>query len=258
MKNPVKFRYADQNDLNQILNLLRANNLPFADVDLAKIKFILAEATDILIGCIGIEHYSSNGLLRSFAVDENYRNLGIGNKLLQYLMSFSKQIGVHNLHLLTVTAEKYFLLKSFIVENRNHAPESIKRTSEFSTLCSSTSTYMTYYDINRAALIYQNNLHLTKFDEETQSKYWAISGENIMFTYFEVEPDKLFSEHIHESEQITYVLEGELYFEIGNSIYQIEKGESIVVPSNIPHKVWTAKQRAIAVDAWSKVNEKYL
>lgn len=257
MKNPVKFRYAEQNDLNQILNLLQSNNLPFVDVDLEKIKFILAEISDIVLGCIGIEHYASHGLLRSFAVDENYRNLGIGNKLLQYLISYSKQIGVQNLHLLTVTAEKYFLSKGFIVVNRNLAPESIKFTSEFSTLCSSTSTYMTYCDINQLASIYTKNLNLPKLDEETQSKYWAISGNNLMFTYFEVEPGKLFSEHIHESEQITYVLEGELYFEIGNSVYQIEKGDSIVVPSNIPHKVWTAKQKAIAVDAWSKVNEKY-
>jgi quercetin dioxygenase-like cupin family protein len=165
---------------------------------------------------------------------------------------------VQNLHLLTVTAEKYFLSKGFIVTDRSLAPESIKCTSEFSTLCSSTSTYMTYYDFNSAALIYPKNLHLPKFDEETQSKYWAITGKNIMFTYFEVEPGKLFKEHIHESEQITYVLEGELFFEMNNSVFQLEKGDSIVVPSNTPHKVWTTEQNAIAIDAWSKINEKYL
>jgi quercetin dioxygenase-like cupin family protein len=87
-----------------------------------------------------------------------------------------------------------------------------------------------------------------------QSTYWAISGKNQMLTYFEVESDKTFSWHKHESEQITYVLEGELFFEINNSIYKLIKGDSIIVPSNIPHKVWTQRRKVKAIDAWSPVN----
>ena len=106
MKKSIIYRYSDENDLENIVNILKENELPFEDINLSKIKFILAIDNKALIGCIGLEPYEENGLLRSFAVKKSHRNLGIGNELIQYLTSYSKQVGLVNLHLLTNTAEK--------------------------------------------------------------------------------------------------------------------------------------------------------
>jgi len=37
-----------------------------------------------------------------------------------------------------------------------------------------------------------------------------------MLTYFEIRPDSIFDTHPHKSEQITMVLEGELFFKFEN------------------------------------------
>ncbi|MEX0288602.1 MAG: cupin domain-containing protein [Flavobacteriaceae bacterium] len=89
------------------------------------------------------------------------------------------------------------------------------------------------------------------------AKMWAVSLEKTQFTYFEVEPDKIFEMHSHESEQITHVLSGKLYFEFEDDIKCVSEGEVIAIPSNIPHAVFTRDLAAKAVDAWSPVMDKY-
>lgn len=89
------------------------------------------------------------------------------------------------------------------------------------------------------------------------SKMWGVALEKTMLTYFEVEPDCRFDSHSHESEQITMVLEGELYFEAGGNITRVQSGEVIAVPSFVPHAVFTKEKAARAVDAWSPVMPQY-
>ncbi|MEX0361336.1 MAG: cupin domain-containing protein [Allomuricauda sp.] len=89
------------------------------------------------------------------------------------------------------------------------------------------------------------------------AKMWAVSLDKTQFTYFEVEPEKIFGMHSHESEQITHVLSGELYFEFEEEIICVKEGGIIAIPSNIPHAVFTKDLAAKAVDAWSPVMDKY-
>ena len=86
---------------------------------------------------------------------------------------------------------------------------------------------------------------------------WAVALEKTMFTYFEVEPHCRFERHQHESEQITMVLEGTLYFEVDTRIIGVGPGEVIAIPSMVPHAVFTKDTPVKAVDAWSPVMETY-
>ena len=95
-------------------------------------------------------------------------------------------------------------------------------------------------------------------DKETGSLYWSITGNNLQFTWFEVPPQTNFAAHRHASEQITHVLEGELFFKIENEIYKLSPGDSILIAPGKEHSVWTGPAPAKAVDAWSPINEKYL
>ncbi len=88
-------------------------------------------------------------------------------------------------------------------------------------------------------------------------KMFAVSLKKTMLSYFEIEINCRFEKHRHESEQITMVLEGELYFEVDDKVIQIKPGEVIAIPSNIEHAVFTKKIPVKAVDAWSPVMEKY-
>jgi len=89
------------------------------------------------------------------------------------------------------------------------------------------------------------------------AKMWAVALERSMLTYFEVEPNSQFDMHKHESEQITLVLEGVLYFETQEKTVAVRAGEVIAVPSNMKHAVHTKAEAVRAVDAWSPVREDY-
>jgi quercetin dioxygenase-like cupin family protein len=89
------------------------------------------------------------------------------------------------------------------------------------------------------------------------AQMWAVSLEHTMLTYFEVEPRSRFDSHSHESEQITMVLTGELFFEVQGVVHCIKPGEVIAIPSCVPHAVWTEALSVTAIDAWSPVMRKY-
>ena len=129
-------------DYDIIRELLKTNKLPYEDIISSKVDFITSQPDGNLAGCIGIEKYGEDGLLRSFAVDDKYKNKGIGKDLLNELISKSKSEGIKKLHLLTTTADKYFAKKGFRNSERSNAPKAILNSKEFSEICPSNSVYM--------------------------------------------------------------------------------------------------------------------
>jgi quercetin dioxygenase-like cupin family protein len=89
------------------------------------------------------------------------------------------------------------------------------------------------------------------------ARYWAISLHHAMLSYFEVDSGVRFETHQHESEQITWVLDGELCFELEGRMIPVQAGEAIAIPGNLPHAVFTRDRPARALDAWSPVPERY-
>lgn len=89
------------------------------------------------------------------------------------------------------------------------------------------------------------------------AKMWAVALDKSMLTYFEIEPNSHFDMHEHQSEQITFVLEGTLYFEMSGKTVIVNEGEVIAIPSNIKHAVFTNDKFVRAVDAWSPVRKEY-
>ncbi len=79
-----------------------------------------------------------------------------------------------------------------------------------------------------------------------------------MLTYFEIAPGARFDTHKHESEQITYVIEGQLVFEIGDRSVSVGPGDIIAIPSNVPHAAFAGNKNVRAVDAWSPVRQEFI
>jgi quercetin dioxygenase-like cupin family protein len=96
-----------------------------------------------------------------------------------------------------------------------------------------------------------------KIDFNSRSEYWSIEGDSVQFTWFDVPANTSFLTHKHESEQITYVLEGELFFKSEDSIYKLSAGDCVLIPGNIDHEAWTEAMPAKAIDAWSPVNKHF-
>ena len=89
------------------------------------------------------------------------------------------------------------------------------------------------------------------------AKMWAVALEKTMLTYFEIESNSTFEMHCHESEQITMVLEGELFFCVNDKEICAKSGEVIAIPSNLLHGVYTKDTFVKAIDAWSPIREEY-
>lgn len=105
--------------------------------------------------------------------------------------------------------------------------------------------------------------HYSKNDLQLKSdvpgaKMWAVALEKAMLTYFTVDSNCSFELHSHESEQITLVLEGELYFNFEDKEdVCVKAGEVIAIPSNLMHGAYTKDISVKAVDAWSPVRDEY-
>ena len=104
---------------------------------------------------------------------------------------------------------------------------------------------------------FQKHLQEIKTDPGSGSTYWSVNSGSMSFTWFEVPPNSAFSVHTHPNEQITYVLEGKLFFESEGRTYSLRKGDCIVIPPDAPHRAWTTELGARAVDAWCPPNQQY-
>lgn len=133
---------AQLEDQETIIGLLESSDLPTQDLPSEKVEFLVARSQQNVVGCIGVEQYDSDGLLRSFAIDPNLRSMGLGGKLYHYFLSFCVERDITKLHLLTTTAERYFLGKGFETAIRDKAPKGIRGSTEFSEICPASSSYL--------------------------------------------------------------------------------------------------------------------
>ena len=145
----MKYLTANSLDMEEIIQLLVMHQLPVEDLPNPAIHFEIARMKEQMAGCIGLEIYQPHALLRSFAVHPEFQNQGIGKELLNRLFAWVKMKNITTLHLLTTTADQYFRRLGFRDAIRSEAPEAIKSSREFTSLCPSSSVYMVYEDITR-------------------------------------------------------------------------------------------------------------
>ncbi len=131
----LKIREATENDLPQIKALLEASQLPGSDIDLDKQLFLVALHDQAVVGTIALEIYNESALLRSFAVDADFRSRKIGELLYREAVAQSIQKGIAHLFLLTTTADKYFDRLNWQRIGRDEVPEAIGASTEFASLC---------------------------------------------------------------------------------------------------------------------------
>jgi N-acetylglutamate synthase-like GNAT family acetyltransferase len=134
----IKYLVATSTQTSAIVELLKANNLPITDLNTGERIFFVAVSDENIIGCVAVETYEDSGLLRSLAVADDFKGKGIGRKLLSEAESWAKSNNLKSLYLLTTTASEFFQQLGWIIVERSAAPDSIKNSSEFASVCPST------------------------------------------------------------------------------------------------------------------------
>ena len=132
---PLEVTLAQPQDLEEIRSLLQSQQLPIEDID-DHISFLLARNTaNRVVGCCGLECYSSVGLLRSLVVDSAFQGKGLGQQLVQQTLEMAKEKELEVVYLLTTTAAEFFEKLGFDQVYRNEVPMAIQQTKEYAQLC---------------------------------------------------------------------------------------------------------------------------
>src|SRR5205807_7968264 len=84
-----------------------------------------------------------------------------------------------------------------------------------------------------------------------------ISGDKAMVAQVFLKKDAVVPEHHHESEQITYILEGALKFQIEGREIVVGKGEVLLIPSHVPHSA-VALEDTLDLDIFSPIRHDWL
>lgn len=132
---------ASQNSFSVAIDLLKKNNLPTEDINPGTQLFVMEE-DDSVVATVAVEYDYDTALLRSLSVSQEKRNSGIGIMLVEFIEDYVQKQGVQTIYLLTTTAEDFFLKRGYQTTDRKAVPGFIKNTSEYSTVCSSSSTVM--------------------------------------------------------------------------------------------------------------------
>jgi quercetin dioxygenase-like cupin family protein len=85
----------------------------------------------------------------------------------------------------------------------------------------------------------------------------SVWGEGAMLTFFDLADGAVIPLHKHPHEQVSFLLEGELEFTIGNETRVVLPGEGCVIAANEEHAVKVTKGPARALDAWFPLREEY-
>jgi quercetin dioxygenase-like cupin family protein len=85
----------------------------------------------------------------------------------------------------------------------------------------------------------------------------VISGDKAMVAQVFLKKDAVVPEHHHESEQLTYIVDGALKFQLEGREVIVRKGEVLRIPSNVPHRA-VALEDTLDVDIFSPIRTDWL
>jgi amino-acid N-acetyltransferase len=134
LANPTVER-ASEADTQAIRDLLGRNELPTSDLSTARPEFVVVRSAGQIIGAGALEHFGGTALLRSVAVEPQWRGSGVGQLLIAELESRARAVGVSELILLTLTAADFFRRLGYGAKDRARVPSALLESAEFKSLC---------------------------------------------------------------------------------------------------------------------------
>ena len=81
-------------------------------------------------------------------------------------------------------------------------------------------------------------------------RFQPVVGEKVMANFVRFEPHTEAPLHWHEEEQISFVIDGELEFEVAGETRLLRRGDAVVIPPNTPHAARTLDGPCLEVDVF--------
>jgi quercetin dioxygenase-like cupin family protein len=100
-----------------------------------------------------------------------------------------------------------------------------------------------------------DEIALEKITEMISQK--IVAGEREMLAQIYLKRGALVPMHTHDSEQMTYVLQGALRFLVGGEEIVVREGEVLHIPSGVPHQA-EALDDTFELDVFSPVRRDWL
>jgi amino-acid N-acetyltransferase len=122
--------------------VLEASGLPLAGAAEHLQGFLVAAEGETILGCVALEQYGPDGLLRSVAVASQVQGQGLGQALVQAAIARAHRDGLRTLTLLTTTAGAFFPRFGFRAIDRAAAPPIVQASVEFQEACPASATVM--------------------------------------------------------------------------------------------------------------------
>lgn len=138
----MTYRRAQSFDRASIEGMLTAAGLPIAGLADHLANFEVAEDGGRVVGTAGLEAYGDSGLLRSVAVEPEYRGRGVGHELVESSLKRAAAAGMRNVYLLTTTAPDYFRKFGFDAVTREEISPAVLVSEEFGEGCCDTAQAM--------------------------------------------------------------------------------------------------------------------
>jgi quercetin dioxygenase-like cupin family protein len=87
-----------------------------------------------------------------------------------------------------------------------------------------------------------------------------LHGERAMIAQIYLKKGAVVPRHVHEAEQISYIIEGTLRLKLGDDgsqVFDVPAGEVLIIPSNLPHEA-VALEDVYDIDVFSPPREDWI
>ncbi len=126
---------AAPDDATAIARLLEQSGLPLAGLGEHLAAALVARRAGALVGCVALELYGDQALLRSLAVAPELRGQGLGQRLAKAALAEARGRGVRTAFLLTETAADFFPRLGFRPVARADLPQALHASAELRGAC---------------------------------------------------------------------------------------------------------------------------
>jgi quercetin dioxygenase-like cupin family protein len=109
--------------------------------------------------------------------------------------------------------------------------------------------------VSRISLHRWDEIALEKVTEMISRK--IVSGEREMMAQIYMKRGALVPIHAHESEQMTYILQGSLRFLVDGEEIIVREGEVLHIPSRLPHQT-EALEDTLELDVFSPIRAEWV
>jgi N-acetylglutamate synthase-like GNAT family acetyltransferase len=138
----VTIRPAGPSDFPQAASLLAESRLPLDGLEERFSHALVASRGERIVGCVALEIYADQALLRSLVVAPDERGGRLGERLTSEVLRLARETGVRDVYLLTETATRFFPRFGFAVADRSSAPAAVAESVEFRAACPASAVLM--------------------------------------------------------------------------------------------------------------------